>query len=109
MRRTSLLIFSLLVLALQIYGQNVSGQMSGRILDPQGAAVPNATVTATDASKQISVATKTNEQGDFVVAGLQPGTSALRVEAGGFKRLDKRGVPLDANDNPASLHAKGVV
>ena len=75
--------------------------MSGRILDAQGAAVPGATVTVSDLAKNVNVSTKTNEQGDFVLPGLQPGLYNLRVEAAGFKRLDRSAIPLDANDKLA--------
>src|ERR1700730_17881372 len=102
MRKVSmLLLFILLLLTIQGQAQNISGQMSGRILDAQGAAVPGATVTASDPSKNVTVSTKTNEQGDFVFPGLQPGLYNLRVEAPGFKRLDRSAIPLDANDKLA--------
>lgn len=38
-------------------------------------------VTVSDPSQQISVTTKTNDQGVFVVAGLRPRTYHLRFEA----------------------------
>ena len=102
MRRVSTLMLTFLFLcALKGQAQNISGQISGRVLDPQGSAVPDATVTVTDVSKKTAVGTKTNEQGDFVLPGLQPGTYDLRVEARGFKRLDRPTIPLDANDKLA--------
>src|SRR5690349_17089131 len=102
MRRVSLLTLSFLFLcAFQGQAQNISGQISGRVLDPQGSAVPDAAVTATEVSKKTNVMTRTNEQGDFVLPGLQPGTYDLRVEARGFKRLDRPAIPLDANDKLA--------
>ena len=96
----SLLVFLLLV-TIQAQAQNISGQMSGRVLDPQNAAVQGATVTVNDPTKNVTVSTKTNEQGDFVLPGLQPGIYNLRVEAPGFKRLDRSAIPLDANDKLA--------
>jgi len=81
--------------------QNISGQISGRIVDPQGSTVPGAAVTATDVSRNLTVVTKTNDQGEFVLAGLQPGTYNLRAEARGFKRLDRSNIALDANDKLA--------
>ncbi len=90
------LVFSLF--ALSANAQTVSGSISGRVVDSQGAAIGNAAVTATETQKKIVVPVKTNEQGDFVVAGLQPGTYELRVEVPGFKTLLKPNIPLDAND-----------
>ncbi len=91
----------LLIFAFLGQAQNISGQLSGRILDQQGAAVPDATITVTDPAKNVTVTTRTNEQGDFVLPGLQPGNYNLRVEARGFKRLDRPGIPLNANDKLA--------
>src|SRR5205085_7197552 len=75
--------------------------ISGRIIDAQGAVVPNATVTATEPTKNVTATTKTNEQGDFVLPGLQPGTYSVSVEAAGFKKLERPNIPLDANDKLA--------
>jgi hypothetical protein len=83
------------------FAQNINGSITGRITDQQGAVVPNAAVTANDLSQQISVATKTNEQGIFVVAGLRSGSYSLRVEATGFKRLDRTGIPVNADEKLA--------
>jgi hypothetical protein len=60
MRKVSLTILvSLFVLAFQGYAQNITGSISGRVVDAQGAAVPNATVTATEPARQVNETTKT--------------------------------------------------
>src|SRR5215471_12091077 len=102
MRRVSMAMFVCVLLwAPHGQAQNISGQISGRIVDPQGSTVPGAAVTATDVSRNLTVVTKTNDQGEFVLAGLQPGTYNLRAEARGFKRLDRSNIALDANDKLA--------
>jgi len=54
MRRVSALIFlALAVLVGGAYAQNITGSMSGRIVDQQGASVPNATVTVTEPAKNL--------------------------------------------------------
>ncbi len=84
MRKLSATIITLMsVLAFQAQAQNISGSISGRVVDQQGAAVPSASVTATEPTRNVSTAAKTSEQGDFVFAGLQPGTYSIRVEAAG--------------------------
>ncbi len=70
-------------------------------MDAQGAVVPNASVTATEPTKNVTVTTKTNDQGDFVFPGLQPGTYNITIEAAGFKKLERPNIPLDANDKLA--------
>src|ERR1700722_8695384 len=102
MRRVSLTILtSLCVLALHAYAQNITGSMSGRVVDAQGAAVPNATVTATEPAKKVDISTKTTDQGEFSLAGLLPGNYTISVEAAGFKKLSRTNIPLDAQDKLA--------
>src|SRR5947209_329394 len=55
------------------YAQTFTGSISGRVVDPQGAAVANATVTASEPSKNIETTAKTGDSGDFSFSSLQPG------------------------------------
>src|SRR5436305_13742717 len=98
MRKVSVMILlSLLVLAIQGYAQTITSSMFGRVVDQQGSAVPNATVTATESSKNITNTAKTNDQGEFSMASLQPGDYTVSVEAAGFKKLDRKNTAVDAN------------
>lgn len=104
MRKISAKIFVLafaLVFSFQGHAQNISGSITGRVVDQQGAVVASVSVTAIEPNKNVTVTTKTGDQGDFTFAGLQPGTYTVRVEAPGFKRLERSNVPLDANDKLA--------
>jgi hypothetical protein len=55
------------------------------VTDASGAAVPNAKVTFTEVSKNVSVTTQTNQDGNYTQTRLVPGVYRLRVEATGFK------------------------
>jgi Carboxypeptidase regulatory-like domain/TonB-dependent Receptor Plug Domain len=102
MSKLSVLIFACLVLAaLQLSAQTITGSISGRVFDPQGAAVANATVTAADPNKNFRQVTKTGEQGEFGFAALPPGNYTISVESTGFKRLDQTGLTLHAEDKLA--------
>jgi MFS family permease len=102
MRKVSLtILLSLCVLATSAYAQTITGSMSGHIQDQQGASVPNANITATEPAKKTINTTKTNGQGDFDIAGLNPGTFIVSVEAAGFKKLDRKNTELFANDKLA--------
>ena len=46
MQKVSLTILVSVFLATAAYGQNITGSMSGRIVDQQGNVIPNATVNA---------------------------------------------------------------
>ena len=96
-----LLCVSLLVFAAETYAQNISGSISGHVLDQQGGSVPAATVTVNEATKHVTATVKTNDQGDFVFPALQPGTYTVAVEAQGFKKLTRPGIALDVNDKLA--------
>ncbi len=83
------------------YGQTITGSLSGRVIDQQGAAVTNATITATEADKNVTQTTKTGEQGDFVFPALEPGNYSIAVQVQGFKKLERENVALHANDKLA--------
>ncbi len=91
MRRISTqILLPLLAIAAQVYAQNITGSISGRVVDPSGAAIPNATVIAIDAAKKTTATTITTAQGEFSLAGLLPGAYDITVEAAGFKKLEDR-------------------
>ena len=96
-----LMIVLALVVATTGYTQNINGSLAGRVVDQQGAVVPNASVIASDLTQKLNVTTKTNDQGTFVLAGLRPGNYSLRVEAAGFKKLDRPNIALNADEKLA--------
>jgi hypothetical protein len=96
-----LFVLAAFVLAARGYAQNITGSISGHIVDPSGAAVPNATVLESQAAKKTTVTTSTTPQGDFSLAGLLPGNYDITVEVPGFKKLEDRNIELDAQDHLA--------
>jgi hypothetical protein len=101
MRKSTSNLGILFLVAVTGCAQTITGSMSGRIVDQQGSAVPNATVTAIEPATKVSLTTKTGVGGEFAIAGLLPGTYTLNVEAVGFKKLARSGIGLDANDKLA--------
>src|SRR5580704_157185 len=102
MRRVSpAILVTLLGFAVHGYGQNITGSMSGRVVDQQGAVVSNATVRAIEKDKQVNTVTKTTDSGEFTLAGLLPGSYTVEVAATGFKKLERLNIPLDAQDKLA--------
>lgn len=66
------------------WAQTETGQISGTVLDPTGAAVPQAKVTARSLATGAVRSTTTDESGTFVLPNLLPATYELTVEASGF-------------------------
>ncbi len=89
-------IFCLLFASFNIFGQStVTGGISGKVTDPQGAIVPNATVTITnEGTNNISNVTA-NEDGAFRASNLQPGTYTVEVSGAGFAAFKQQKVVVE--------------
>jgi hypothetical protein len=64
--------------------QSASATLRGVVLDPNGAAIPGATVRATHAATGAARESVTNEDGAYTFANLPPGDYEVRAEAPGF-------------------------
>src|SRR5881275_361896 len=78
-------------------GQAVFGSIFGTVTDPSGAAVPNAKVTVTSATKATSYTATTNADGNYSVTHLIPDTYNVRAEAAGFKAFEVKNIPVSAD------------
>src|SRR5262245_24039171 len=75
-----------LVLTVTALAQVQTGRIVGTVADAQKAALPNATVTVTEAATNQTVTVTTNERGDFVVTPLNPGLYRVTVSSPGFQK-----------------------
>ncbi len=73
--------------------------MFGTVTDSQGALIPGATVTLTSANTQQLRSTKTGESGGYLFSLLPVGAYSISVERAGFKRYERKGVVVQANEN----------
>ncbi|HEX4758851.1 MAG TPA: carboxypeptidase-like regulatory domain-containing protein [Terracidiphilus sp.] len=62
-----------------------AGSIVGTVTDSSGAAVPNATVTATNTATGVSTVQKSSSAGVYSLSPLQPGTYTVQVAAQGFR------------------------
>jgi hypothetical protein len=99
-KTTFLVTVSLLVSGIG-YAQSTSGSIAGTVVDAQHAALPNAVVTAREQQQKFVVSTKTDESGRFVFTPVPPGTYNITLEAQGFKKSERTGITLNANDKLA--------
>src|ERR1035438_10165575 len=74
-----------------------SSAITGKISDPSGAAVANATVTGKDVDRGTVWSTKTNTEGVYNLPRLPIGQYELRVEAGGFQKALRPAFSLELN------------
>ncbi|HEY2363382.1 MAG TPA: TonB-dependent receptor [Candidatus Angelobacter sp.] len=75
-----------------------SAQISGTVVDPQGAVVPGAKVTATNKATGIGRSVTTTSTGNYVIPNLQPGTYDVAVDAKGFAPGSTKDVVLNLGD-----------
>ena len=97
-KRLSLLLVLAVLLIPFLIAHAAGGRIEGKISDPKGAAIANATITVTNqATKQEFTAT-TDSQGRYKVEGLPAGIYTMRVAGKGFTdgRRDEVKVEDDA-------------
>jgi hypothetical protein len=88
-RRSRTALAALSAVALLVLGSTAQAQpavagLAGRVVDPQGAALPGATVSVQSPSTGGSWATNTSTDGQFSLPLLPPGTYRAQVELPGF-------------------------
>ena len=81
--------------------QESRGSITGKVVDPQNAVVPGATVVVTNTATNVSDKVTTNQTGYFEVGFLNPGPYSVSVESAGFKKLVQSGITLDTGDRLA--------
>lgn len=70
----------------------------GTITDQNGAVIPGATISLSNAAMQVALYTSTDYNGQFRIENLQAGVYELRIEAPGFAPNERAGVYVRAND-----------
>src|SRR5712691_810130 len=81
----------------RLFGQAVSGNITGTVTDPTGAAVPNAEVLITDSDRGTRYPNRTNSTGNYSQTHLLAGHYQVRVTASGFSEfIATADVQLDA-------------
>ncbi|MGH9838519.1 MAG: TonB-dependent receptor [Blastocatellia bacterium] len=89
MHRPSSIFIRTLALAVTLlcgaaYAQQPLGNLAGTVIDPSGAVVSGATITATSLATGTTRTTTTNDQGYFLLPTLQAGEYKLQISQPGF-------------------------
>jgi len=91
-------ILGLLALSCSLaFGQAISGNLTGSVLDPTGAAVNGAKIQAVNVATGQTATTQTRAQGDYLFSNLPVGAYNITVTAQGFKTTTLSSVPVELN------------
>lgn len=79
-----------------LFAQSERGTITGAVSDSSGAVVPGATVTITNTATNTATTLTTNQTGSYTAPSLAAGTYDVRIEAGGFRPSEEKGLVLNA-------------
>jgi hypothetical protein len=77
-----------------VLAQNSDAKIAGTVYDSSKAAIPGASITVRNERTSVERTATTNEQGYYVVPGLQPSTYTVTVSASGFQPTSAKSVGL---------------
>jgi hypothetical protein len=87
----------MIVAPLHLQGQQVTGAIQGQVLDPSGAPVVAATVTAKDVDRGTALTTQTNSEGLYNLPRVPVGRYEVRAESKGFTTAVQPQFTLELN------------
>lgn len=90
---------SLCLFTLPLFAQGNAGRILGAVTDQTGSAIVGASVTITDLERGISRNVVTDEAGQYFAPNLLPGMYKVRVQAGGFKILERSDIQLEVGND----------
>jgi hypothetical protein len=79
-----------LFLTLPALAQKITGDISGTVTDPSGAAVPNAAVNVLNLGTGEKATATTNEVGFYRIVNLPPGQYRMTIDVQGFKTMERQ-------------------
>src|SRR5690349_16801034 len=78
---------------------STTGNITGTVRDPQGAAVPKAEITLTEDKTGVSRTVRTNDDGFYNVPSLPAGSYTITTSPSGFKKTILTNVDLHVSEN----------
>src|SRR5262245_52776021 len=98
LRVSALVCLGLLTSLSTLSAQSRFATITGTVRDPSGAAIANATITATQSETGVVWKATSNKEGIYTLPQLREGPYVVVVEADGFKRVIASDVALVARD-----------
>jgi len=93
--RSLVVVLGTLSLCLSAFSQGNFGRILGAVTDQTGGVISGATVIVLDTQRGVSRTLTTDAAGEYNAPTLIPGTYTVRVEAKGFKKLERQNVVLE--------------
>ena len=104
-RMAGLVLLLLVSSAAKLLAQSNYGALRGLVTDAQGATVDKASVVLTNQATRFVRKATSNGAGEYVFSAVDPATYTVEIEAGGFKKYERKGVIVDTG-NTVSVDVK---
>ncbi len=92
-----LMLMALWISSANSFAQTFTATLTGNVSDPNGGALPNAKVVATNQGTKLAYTSTTTDAGIYTLPFLPVGVYVISVEAGGFKKLVSNEITLEIN------------
>jgi hypothetical protein len=92
-----LLVLGLVLLPLAAFAQTGAASLTGLVTDQSGAAVPGATVTATNQATNVAYTAISNEAGSYTITSLPVGMYVVKAELASFKTSATKPIQAEAS------------
>ena len=86
-----------LVVSSPAHAQTATGEISGAVSDPTGAAIPKASITLTSEDTKVSRTTVANQDGHYIFTNVLTGSYNVSVEASGFNKTEEANITVQVN------------
>ena len=84
------IMFAIVMMAGTTLAQSATGQIVGKVTDPNGAVVVGANVTAKSVDTGRETTATSDNEGSYIITALQPGLYEVTVQGGNFKASNQR-------------------
>ena len=89
------IVSALVLMAANADAQTTNASLSGSVIDPSGAAVQKAMVTAGNVKTGVTLSTVSNDDGIYIFPSLLPGEYTVSAEVAGFRKAVANQIQLD--------------
>lgn len=88
-----------------------TAQIRGLVTDQTGAVVANSTITIINNATAISLTTRSDDRGQYILTGLRPATYTIKAESPGFQAVERKNLVLQVDQQTTinfELRPQGV-